>query len=244
MGNLSLHVHDLNLSYKNFSLSHISFKLNSGDILGLIGRSGSGKSTLIKALLGLKKPDSGNISFKVNGGDSPLNRYVGYSPQHNALYPFLTLEENLIIFGKLNGVESYTIEERMAFILERLNLKAHLRKRINELSGGMQKRADLAVTLIHNPMVIILDEPFNGVDISLQKFIWQLLKDMSGQGRIIIVSSHILQDIQKYCNQFGLMENNTYYHTEQVNEAINSHKEQSLETFLEKLFSSEHSKGN
>ena len=237
MENVLLEVKDLALSYKTFKLSRITFSLKSGDILGLIGRSGAGKSTVIRALLGIKKPDMGNIVLTGEGRMLQLNEHVGYSPQQNALYPYLTIGENISVFGRLYGMRSHEIEERMIPLLQRLGLKEHLRKRINELSGGMQKRADLAVALIHKPNLIILDEPFNGIDISLQKFIWDLLKELASIGAIIIVSSHMLTDIQRCCNQFGLIENNTYYNTEQVRNAIIESREQSLESFIERLFS-------
>jgi ABC-type multidrug transport system ATPase subunit len=237
MHSLSLNVSGLSLSYKNFTLTNISFDLANGSILGLIGRSGSGKSTILKALIGMKKPDDGKIVFCIDGSQAKLNNHIGYSPQQNSLYPFLTIEENLFTFARLNGQSDSLVNKRMETLLPRLDLLKHVHKRVNELSGGMQKRADLAVTLIHDPDILILDEPFNGLDISLQKFIWSLLKELASQGKIVIISSHMLTDIEKNCNQFGLIENNSYYNTEQLTQAMQSSKK-SFEDFLDYLFSS------
>jgi len=237
MDNVCLKVNNLVSTYSNFRISHITFKLNSGDILGLVGRSGSGKSTLIKTLVGLKSYKSGKISFLFNDNKINYKKVIGYSPQDNSLFPYLTLEENVITFGKLYGLSSKQIKERMTYLLNRLDLRYSRHKKINELSGGMQKRADLAVTLIHDPKIIVLDEPFNGLDISLQKFIWELLVEFSKEGKIIIISSHLLADVQRKCTQFGLVEKGVYYDTKELLNTLKSRGETSLENFLSKLFS-------
>ena len=236
MESVRLVVKDLVVGTRTFKVSNISFDIKSGDILGVVGRSGSGKSTLIKAIVGTRKPKSGTVTTYLNNEEIDLGLIKGYSPQGDALYPFLTLEENLIIFGKLNKMKKNVIKERMDFLLKRLDLEESKKKRINEFSGGMQKRADLAVTLINSPKIIILDEPFAGLDIALQKFIWNLLKELSKEGNIIIISSHMLSDIQKNCNEFGLIERGYYYGTKQVMKTVKSIGGEGLESYLERLF--------
>ncbi len=186
-----------------------------------------------------RNPDEGIPYFLTFQGSlkpeflKPIDR----SPQDNSLFPYLTLEENVITFGKLYGLSSKQIKERMNYLLNRLDLRYSRHKKINELSGGMQKRADLAVTLIHDPKIIVLDEPFNGLDISLQKFIWELLVEFSKEGKIIIISSHLLADIQKRCTQIGLVEKGIYYDTKELLNTLKSRGETSLESFLSQLFS-------
>lgn len=235
MDSVSLKAEYVKTSYGRFSVSGIDFELSQGDIMGLVGRSGSGKSTLIKTLVGLKSPDRGRFKVVYQEKDADMSTMIGYSPQENSLYPFLTIEENIITFGKLHKVDRTEIQKKMNFLLNRLDLAYARRKRINQLSGGMQKRADLAVTLIHSPKIIVLDEPFTGLDVSLQRFIWDLLLDLSKSGRIIIISSHMLNDIQTNCNKFGLIERGTFYSTEQILKSLNG-KKQSLRSFLEKRF--------
>ena len=235
MDKIYLKVEDLLVSRRGFSISNVSFDLKSGNILGLVGRSGSGKSTLIKAMVGLIRPKMGTITSYYNDMPAPLSYMIGYSPQENALYPYLTLEENLFLFGELYKIEGSVITQRMDFLLKRLNLQDSKNKRITELSGGMKKRADLAVTLIHSPNIIILDEPFNGLDVSLQKFIWTLLRELAKEGKIIIVSSHMLNDIQRNCNQFGLVENGQFYNNHRIVHELTVNK-QNLEPFLENMF--------
>ena len=233
--NVSLNVNDLTTSYKKFSVTNATFSLNSGDILGLVGRSGSGKSTLIKTMLGQKRSDKGKVEVMIDNNPTRLTEVIGYSPQENSLYPYLTVEENMFTFGRLMKLKKETIQSKLDSLLKRLDLQNCRHKRIVQLSGGMQKRADLAVTLIHDPKIIILDEPFTGLDISLQKFIWKLLKEMSKEGRIIIISSHMLNDVQKNCNKLGLIEKGHYYNTHQIRNRLEQSKD-SLESYLAKLF--------
>lgn len=236
--NLTLLIENLQLSYKNFSINNISFSLVAGDILGLVGRSGSGKSTLIKAITGEKKPDKGNVTVTIDGNEISLKKMVGYSPQQNSLYPSLTLEENIYTFGRLMNLDKSMISDTMVSLLKRLDLQKSKEKKIIQLSGGMQKRADLAVTLIHDPRIIILDEPFTGLDISIQAFIWDFLLELSKRGKIVIVTSHHLEDIQKRCNKFALVSRGTFYNNEQITKLLN-HEKTNLKDFLEKLFRQE-----
>lgn len=223
------------VGYRGFSIPNITFTIASGTIFGLLGRSGSGKSTLINALVGLSSPQKGSFHLTVGGVEKPLATALGYSPQANALYPFLTVEENIRTFAQLYNVPATQAEERMTALLTRLDLVHSRAKRVEELSGGMEKRVDLAVTLIHDPAVIVLDEPFNGLDISLQRFIWELLQELAGKGRIIIITSHMLDDVQRYCTKFGLIENQRFYSDEEVRAAL-SKRQTSLQTFLQDLF--------
>jgi len=210
--------------------------LKSGDILGLIGRSGSGKSTIIKAIVGAINTYEGKIELYEDSKIIDATASLGYSPQDNALYPLLTLKENIYTFGRLNRMKNSEIELRMDMLLGRLGLANSKDKLITQLSGGMQKRADLACSLINDPKVIVLDEPFNGIDISLQMFIWKFIKELSTEGKIIILSSHMLEDLQKNCNQFGLVENGKYYDTAQIAKFFRNSREKNLESFLAKVF--------
>ncbi|MFH1649886.1 MAG: ABC transporter ATP-binding protein [Candidatus Woesearchaeota archaeon] len=234
-GTVSFSVEHVEVRLKNFSMKEVNFSLNKGDILGLVGQSGSGKSTLLRTLIGEYKPVKGQIIALVDGQKVLPSRIVGYSPQDNALFPYLTLEENILTFGELHGLSRAECKKRMVNVLADLHLLGSEKKRITQLSGGMQKRADLAVTLIHDPKVVVLDEPFNGLDISLQKFLWEILRKLASRGTIIIVSSHFLADIQVNCNKYGLIHKGVYYNTQQIVKTIKNHA--TLEAYLQSLFS-------
>ncbi len=237
MENVELTVDSLCVGQGSFRVTSISFSMRNGDIIGIVGRSGSGKSTFIKTFVGLKKPISGKIRYTVNGKEVPVSGAIGFSPQDNSLFPFLTVEENLTIFGKLHGMSKDSIRRNTEELLSWLDMENCRGKKIIHLSGGMQKRADLAVSLIHDPKIIVLDEPFNGLDISLQQFIWRQIRLLSEQGKIVIISSHMLSDIQKNCNMLGLIEKGMYYGTASLAYALRRSQNSSLEAFLEQVFS-------
>lgn len=214
------------VGYEDYSIKNVNLVLNKGDLLGLIGRSGSGKSTIIKSLVGLLPAKK----FSVEGVHS-----IGYSPQGNALFSYLTVQENLNTFADLQGVPKSIRDSRIDLLLKKMQLTRHRSKRISQLSGGMVKRVDLAVALVHDPDVLVLDEPFNGLDVSLQHFFWRLLLDLIKTGKTVIVASHILEDLQKYCTCFGLVEKGTYYSDNQIKQAMRK-REGTLQQFLARLF--------
>jgi len=235
MEDLYLQVSNLTTSYNNFTVEKVNFSVKSGQVMGLIGGSGSGKSTLIKALVGLKKLDNGKINFYMNNNLANLRENLGYSPQENSLFTYLTLEENIKAFGKLKGLNRKYINERMDLLLKRLKLDYARDKKIVELSGGMAKRADLIISLLHDPKIIILDEPFSGLDFSLIKFIWNIVDELAKEGKIVIVSSHLLPDIQKHCNSLGFVYGGSFYDTKQLIYIMKQKKSSSLEDLFEKL---------
>lgn len=235
MENLYLEVSNATTSYKNFTVKDVNFSLKSGQIMGLIGGSGSGKSTLIKAIVGLKKLDKGKINLYVNNNLVDIKEHLGYSPQENSLFPYLTLKENIIAFGKLKGLGKNYINDRMNLLLKKLKLEYAQNKKIVELSGGMAKRADLIIALLHDPEVIILDEPFSGLDFSLIKFIWNTMSDLAKEGRIVIVSSHLLPDIQRHCTNLGFVYGGNFYDTKQLIYIMKQKKLFSLEDLFEKV---------
>ena len=237
MQNARFVVYGVEAGYKTYSIKNVSFILNSGDIMGLLGRSGAGKSTIISALTGIRKPIKGSIKLFVNNKEVPIREYLGYSPQANALYSFLTVKENVMTFASLYGVPKKIAYERMNYLFKRLMLSGNENKRITQLSGGMKKKVDLVITLIHDPLLLILDEPFAGLDISLQVFLWNFIKELARQGKIIIIASHLINSIQTHCNKFALVENGYYYNNNQLITSLIKSRETSLEDFLVKVFS-------
>ena len=179
-------------------------------ILGVLGRSGSGKTTMIETIVGLHHPRKGRVLID----SSPVHNHMselGFVPQSSALWEYLSVVENLTIFGRIYGVRRGEIRRRMKVILERLELEGHERKRINQLSGGMRRRADLAVGLIHMPRVLVLDEPFTGLDPELRSFLWEFLKEIAEAGSSIMISSHLIEDLERHATHFVLVANQTVH---------------------------------
>ena len=178
-------------------LDKIDFKLESGEIVGLIGPSGSGKSTLIKTMLGMEKADDGEalvLDYKMPKREILSN--IGYMAQSDALYEMLTGYENLEFFGKMKGVPSDKLKKEIEYIAEIVDLTDDLKKLVSKYSGGMKRRLSLAIALIGSPELLILDEPTVGIDPSLRKNIWKELFKQRDNGVGILVTTHVMDEAE------------------------------------------------
>ena len=178
-------------------LDKIDFKLESGEIVGLIGPSGSGKSTLIKTMLGMEKADEGEalvLDYKMPKREILSN--IGYMAQSDALYEMLTGYENLEFFGKMKGVPSDKLKKEIEYIAEIVDLTDDLKKLVSKYSGGMKRRLSLAIALIGSPELLILDEPTVGIDPSLRKNIWKELFKQRDNGVGILVTTHVMDEAE------------------------------------------------
>lgn len=186
-------------------LKDISIEVEQGQILGLIGPSGSGKTTTIKCLLGMEKLDNGQAEiFNQRIPNRQILSRIGYMGQTDALYTGLTAKENLTFFGKLSGLSGQNLTSAISSNLEFVQLTHALNKTVSTFSGGMKRRLSLAIALLQDPDLIILDEPTVGIDPSLRKSIWQQLKSFAQQGKSIIVTTHVIDEAER-CDQVGLI---------------------------------------
>ena len=188
-------------------LDKIDFKLESGEIVGLIGPSGSGKSTLIKTMLGMEKADEGEalvLDYKMPKREILSN--IGYMAQSDALYEMLTGYENLEFFGKMKGVPSDKLKKEIEYIAEVVDLTDDLKKLVSNYSGGMKRRLSLAIALIGSPELLILDEPTVGIDPSLRKNIWKELFKQRDNGVGILVTTHVMDEAE-LTDKVGLLLN-------------------------------------
>ena len=184
-----------------------SWTLKTGEILGLIGQNGAGKSTTFKMILNLLKPDQGTITW--NGkkiGDDTLNE-IGFLPEERGLYTDMTIEDQVIYFAELHGKDKKFVQENLPVWMERFDVKGTLKTKIKKLSKGNQQKVQLITTLIHEPKLIILDEPFSGLDPVnsdlLQDAVVQLKKD----GAAIIFSSHDMNNVEKLSDKLVMLAN-------------------------------------
>ena len=188
-------------------LDKIDFKLESCEIVGLIGPSGSGKSTLIKTMLGMEKADEGEalvLDYKMPKREILSN--IGYMAQSDALYEMLTGYENLDFFGKMKGVPSDKLKKEIEYIAEIVDLTDDLKKLVSKYSGGMKRRLSLAIALIGSPELLILDEPTVGIDPSLRKNIWKELFKQRDNGVGILVTTHVMDEAE-LTDKVGLLLN-------------------------------------
>lgn len=186
-------------------LEDIHFTIETGEIVGIIGPSGTGKTTLIKLMLGMESLDAGQAKIydHLMPNFSVLGK-VGYMAQADALYGELTGKENLTFFGKLYGLKKDDLQQRQAYVAHVTNLTKDLSKRVSNYSGGMKRRLSLAIALLHNPDILILDEPTVGVDPILRQSIWQELNELRDQGKTIVVTTHAMDEAGR-CDKLVLL---------------------------------------
>ena len=193
-----LHLQDLVKSFDHqIVLNHVSFELQTGEIIGLIGPSGAGKSTMIKTALGMEKADGG-VALVLN--HTMPNRHIlgdiGYMAQSDALYEALSGQENLEFFGQLKGLSKRDLTAEIAHVAQVVDLTEHLNKTVSGYSGGMKRRLSLAIALLGNPQLLILDEPTVGIDPSLRKKIWKELITLRDKGVGILVTTHVMDEAE------------------------------------------------
>ncbi|HEY6873439.1 MAG TPA: ABC transporter ATP-binding protein [Geobacteraceae bacterium] len=188
------------------ALQDLSLEIGAGEVFGFLGPNGAGKSTAIKILINLIFPDSGRalIAGK-NAEDRDVRRIVGYLPENPYFYDYLTAEELLWFGGRASGMEKSEIRERTDLLLTKVNLD-HARKRpLRTYSKGMVQRAGLALALIHDPQVVILDEPMSGLDPIGRKMVGDIILELKEAGKTVFFSSHILSDVERFCDRVGII---------------------------------------
>ena len=187
------------------AVNDVSFAVESGEIFGLLGPNGAGKTTIIRIILDIFKADAGRVA--VLGG--PMNEEkkarVGYLPEDRGLYQDIPLERCLVYLAALKGLSDSESRQRIGVYLERFDLVDHKRKKIKELSKGMQQKAQLISTLVHRPDLIIIDEPFSGLDPVNTQMIKDLLVEERNRGVTIVMSTHQMHQVEELCDRLLLI---------------------------------------
>ena len=187
-------------------LRGVTFHAGAGEILGFLGPNGAGKTTTIKIILGLLRPDSGAVTiFGRPAGGRNVAARIGYLPETPYFYPHLTLREFLEFCGGLSDLSGRELSGRVAEALARLDLEAHAQRRLKSFSKGMLQRAGLAQAILHEPDLLILDEPFSGLDPLGRKTVRDILLQLKRAGKTIFFSSHILPDMEALCDRTAII---------------------------------------
>ncbi len=203
------------------AVDDVSFELHAGDLVGLIGPNGAGKTTLLRAMCGLQPPTAGDVHVMgchVFGREGDVRRHIGFAPDFPPLYDELTVHDFLIFIARSYGLEPEAAEEHTDFWLEQLWLSDRRQEKIGKLSRGMRQRVTVARTLIPNPNVILLDEPSAGLDPAGRIQFRQVLADLRDQHKALIVSSHILADLEEYCTHIAIIEHGRFLRFGRVKE--------------------------
>jgi len=193
-------------AYGDFvAVDDLSLVVPEGSVFGLLGPNGAGKTTTLRMLMDILAPDAGVI--RIGGrprGREDLAR-IGYLPEERGLYPKMTVTDQLVFLGELHGMTRRDAVERVAPWLERVDLADRAKRRVEELSKGMQQKVQLVGTVLHDPDILVLDEPFSGLDPINQGFFKELLAEYRRQGRTIVLSTHILEHAEKLCERICLV---------------------------------------
>ena len=188
------------------ALKALDLQIHKGEIFGLLGPNGSGKTTTIKLLLGLLFPTSGEISILgKTASDVGKNEKIGYLPEESYLYRFLNAEETLDFYGRLFKMSGPVRRQRVSQLINMVGLESAKKRQLREYSKGMTRRIGLAQALINDPDLILLDEPTSGLDPIGTKNMKDLILELREQGKTIIMSSHLLADVQDVCDRVGIL---------------------------------------
>jgi len=191
------------------ALAEISFQVRKGEIFGLLGPNGAGKTTLLSILSGLRAPTTGRVF--VDGGEldprrGELKRKLGLVPQELALYSELTAAENLRFFGDLYRLPAELRETRVRMILDMIGLTERADHRARTFSGGMQRRLNLGIALVHEPSVLLLDEPTAGVDPQSRNHLFEGIRRLNAEGMTILYTSHYMEEVQALCDRIAILD--------------------------------------
>ncbi len=191
------------------AVDDISFEVGEGEIFGFLGPNGAGKTTTISMIAGLIKPDSGKIrvnSLDLDGDLKKIKRLMGVVPQEMAFYEELTAKENLLFWGKLYGVSKKELDDRIHYYLEKTGLLGRENEALKKYSGGMKRRINLIIGLIHQPKLLLLDEPTIGIDIQTKLNIYEIIKEASSKGTTILYTTHNLLEAEELCHRIAIMD--------------------------------------
>jgi ABC-2 type transport system ATP-binding protein len=187
------------------ALDNVSFEVNSGEIFGLLGPNGAGKTTCIRIILDIYKADSGRIKIFNKAMSEDLKNTIGYLPEERGLYQDIKLDECLVYLASLKGLSTEESHKRVNKYLEQFNLAEHKKKKVKELSKGMQQKAQLITTLVHDPKIIIIDEPFSALDPVNTQMVKDLLKEQRSLGKTIVMCTHQMHQVEQLCDRLVLI---------------------------------------
>jgi ABC-2 type transport system ATP-binding protein len=199
-----IRIQDAQLAYGNSpALDGLTFDLHAGEILGLLGPNGAGKTTTINCLAGRQKLSHGHIQFSQRGR---IADQMGIVPQEIAVYPDLTVIQNLNAFGRLHGVQGRDLRHRVAQALSWAALENRSHSLVNKLSGGMQRRLNVACSVLHQPAILLLDEPTVGIDPQSRERIYTMLDSLLERGTAILLTTHQLDEAQTRCDRMAIID--------------------------------------
>ncbi|EGQ1612649.1 TPA: ABC transporter ATP-binding protein [Staphylococcus pseudintermedius] len=203
---MSLKIEQVTKKFGQFTaVNQISFELEKGKMLGFLGRNGAGKTTTFRMILGLSEPTEGRITYNGRVINHTMYNHIGYLPEERGLHPKLTVTEELTYLATLKGKDKPAIRKAIDYWLERFKITENRHKKIEALSKGNQQKVQLLASMLHEPELLILDEPFSGLDPVNVELLKQAVKDLNAQGTTIIFSSHRMEHIEELCDALCIL---------------------------------------
>ncbi len=247
---LAIEVTNLGFRYPgnpDAAFSNLNLKIAKGERFGLFGPNGAGKTTLISLMTGLLSADEGHVKLlgrEVGRNNNKVNRLFGFVPQDFSFYQELSPVENLQFFGAWAGLSRRRIKTRTEELLQVLGLEDVRDKQVQKFSGGMKRRVNLAIGVIHNPAILFLDEPTVGVDVQTRHAIINYLLELNKNGATLVYTSHQLNEAEDLCNQVALIDDEQIMACGKLDELLKEYKEESLENLFLKLTGKEYRNDN
>ncbi|MFA6046929.1 MAG: ABC transporter ATP-binding protein, partial [Phycisphaerales bacterium] len=210
----------------------LSLDIHKGEVFGLLGPNGAGKSTTIGMCVGLLKPDSGSVTLDTLGApsDPAVRRHVGVAPQSLALYDDMSGSENLRFFARMYSLSGHALRDRVAAVLDMVGLTPRAADLVRGYSGGMKRRLNLAVALLHEPPLLMLDEPTAGVDPQSRNSILDLVRDLAKAGKTILYTTHYMEEASRLCDRVGIIDKGRLLALGTVSSLVASHGGKSVVT--------------
>jgi ABC-2 type transport system ATP-binding protein len=217
---------DVRKAYGNtVAVDGLSLEIRSGEVFGLLGPNGAGKSTTVAMAVGLLAPDRGSVEIAGHGSptDPDVRRKIGVAPQALAIYEELSAEENVRFFGSLNGLHGRALDERARWAIEFVGLTPRARDRATAYSGGMKRRLNLAVALVHDPPLLLLDEPTVGVDPQSRNAIFENILALKREGRTVLYTTHYMEEAERLCDRVAIVDRGRLLALDTVPKLIGAH---------------------
>lgn len=224
-----IEVHNLRKKFGDVeALKGVSFRVSAGEVFGLLGPNGAGKSTTIGILCGLVVPDAGQASLAgIDIARRPVDarRALGVVPQDVALYPEFSARDNLTFFGRLYGLQGQPLRDRIDRVLEQVNLQDRAKEPVERFSGGMLRRLNIAAGLLHEPSVVLLDEPTVGLDPQTRASILDLIRAIASGGAAVLYTTHYLDEAERLCDRIAIIDRGTLVALDSPRALIREHIE-------------------
>ena len=192
------------------AVDELSLTVDRGELFGLLGPNGAGKTTTINILCGLLEPTSGSVEvggYDVRKEPSKVKRLIGVSPQETAVYPHLTGKENIELFANLHAMPKDKLKKNVDELLQKLSLRDWAKRQAGKYSGGMMRRTNLAMALVHDPEIAFLDEPTVGMDPQSRRAVWDFIRELKKQNKTVLLTTHYMEEAEELCDRVGIIDN-------------------------------------